>query len=224
MQSLSLIGKVNNDQHFGQNPEVNLINIPSLKFTQISYHSIFTFLYLQFRAFYDKDRDSGVDGSLKSNSPSPPNHRATSESDSAAESSIADLDEIVEKFIQYMWQQTKSKSEKKYEFDDLDVVVNWNKIVMHQDDAKFEPKALAKQQPLNQTLFKTYFTNKSNQVQEYSFKTERTTRQSCAFSFAKGFSRGKESGISFKLPSKYFLELKFIKIRHGILEDLELNR
>ena len=123
---------------------------------------------------------------------------------SSADRTIVDLDIIVEKFIQYMWETTKSKSDKKYEFEDLDIVVNWTKMEIISDSAKFEPKTTGFKNPVNQTLFKTYFTNKTNQVQEYSFKTERTTRQSCGFSFVKGFTREKEASISFKLPGYFF--------------------
>ena len=59
---------------------------------------------------------------------------------SSADRTIVDLDIIVEKFIQYMWETTKSKSDKKYEFEDLDIVVNWNKMEIISDSAKFEPK------------------------------------------------------------------------------------
>ncbi len=139
---------------------------------------------------------------VNSNSPSPPGQRSAQGKSSVADRSIADLDEIVEKYVQHMWAQTKSKSEKKYEIEDLEVVVNWNKVSVTQDEALFEPKSIGTQQPLNQTLFKTYFTNKSNQIQEYSFKTERTTRQSCAFCFTKGFTREKETGVTFKIPGQ----------------------
>lgn len=97
-----------------------------------------------------------------------------------------------------MWEKTKSRSEKKYEFEELDIEINWGKMDIVHEEAKFEPKKAPK--PMNQTLFKTYFTNKTNQVQEYSFKTERVTRQSCGFSFNKGFSREKEANISLKIP------------------------
>lgn len=97
-----------------------------------------------------------------------------------------------------MWDKTKSRSEKKYEFEELDIDTNWNKLDIIQEEAKFEPKKAPKL--MNQTLFKTFFTNRTNQVQEYSFKTERVTRQSCGFSFNKGFSREKEANISLTIP------------------------
>lgn len=173
MHHLSLSGKVNRDQHFGKNDE--------------------------YKAFYtSKDTDSVLDGSVSSNTSSPPGIRANE--NSAADKSIVDLDLIVEKFIQYMWEKTKSKSEKKYEFEDLDIHVNWAKVDFTQEEAKFEPKKSGIKEPMNQTLFKTKFTNKTDGVQEYSFKTERTTRQSCCFSFSKGFSREKEAAVGFKIP------------------------
>ena len=113
---------------------------------------------------------------------------------------IVDLDLIVEKWIAYMWGHTKGKS--KYEFEDLDIIVNWAKVELEQDEAKFDTnsKSLHSHAPTTQTLFRTYFTNRTDMEQEYSFQTTRVTRQSCGFSFIKGFCREKEGGVKFKLP------------------------
>lgn len=103
-----------------------------------------------------------------------------------------------------MWEKTKaSQSSKapKYELEDLEVVVNWARVELIQSDAQFErgpnPRSQA---PIAQTLFRTYFINNTNTEQEYSFKTERSTRQSCGFCFTKGFCREKEGGVTFKIP------------------------
>lgn len=104
-----------------------------------------------------------------------------------------------------MWEKTKTKQQaSKYEFEDLDIVVNWAKVELIQEEAKFEQeKNSAKSRaPTSQTLFRTYFTNRTDIEQEYSFKTERITRQSCGFSFMKGFCREKEGGVMFKLPQE----------------------
>jgi hypothetical protein len=106
-----------------------------------------------------------------------------------------------------MWEKTKTKTTK-YELEDLDIIINWAKVQLIQDDAKFDlgnhngnlRHLLTNQPPKTQTLFRTYFSNNTNQEQEYSFKTERTTRQSCTFSFYKGFSREREGGINVKIP------------------------
>ena len=101
-----------------------------------------------------------------------------------------------------MWERTKTKQQAKYEFEDLEIVVNWAKVELAQDEAKFDTHAnsLNSHVPVSQTLFRTYFTNQTGTEQEYSFKTERTTRQCCGFSFIKGFSREKEGCVKFKLP------------------------
>lgn len=174
-----LIGKVNRDPQFGKDQE--------------------------FRQFYNGSNNNNND-SLRSDSgvstSSSSTQKSNTDSSSIApkEKTIVDLDLIVEKWISYMWFQTKGKS--KYEFEDLDIIVNWAKVDLDQDEAKFETttKSLHSHAPTTQTLFRTYFTNRTDMEQEYSFKTSRTTRQSCGFSFIKGFSREKEGGVKFKLP------------------------
>ena len=140
-------------------------------------------------------------GSYGSNSNSPNSSKPENKA-------IVDLDVIVEKWIMYMWEKTKTKQEKiRFEFEDMDVVVNWARVELIQGDAKFESanelsarNLFAYHKPKTQTLFRTYFTNNTDIEQEYSFKTDRVTRQACSFSFIKGFSREKEGGITFKLP------------------------
>ena len=119
----------------------------------------------------------------------------------ASEKNIMNLDLIVEKWISYMWEKTKSKSDHKYgDFEEINVLIDWKRCEMNQESAKFE-KNTNQAKLRSQTLFRTYFTNKTDTEQEYSFKTERLTRQSCSFSFMKGFSQEKEGNISFKLPN-----------------------
>jgi len=166
----SLISKVNRDQHFGQNQE--------------------------FRQFLDNQNDNSLRSDSGVSSTSTP-----SMSDQT-DRTIVDLDLIVEKWIYYMWEKTKtSKQSSKYEFDDLNIVVNWSKVELVQDEAKFSKEnRLESKMPTSQTLFRTFFTNNTDIEQEYSFKTDRVTRQSCGFQFMKGFMREKEGGVSFKLP------------------------
>ena len=88
---------------------------------------------------------------------------------------VVDLDLIVEKWISHMWEKTRTKNTK-HELDDLQIVVNWRRVEIEQSEAKFEHNTPTKNRiPNNQTLFRTYFTNKTDQEQEYSFKTERVT-------------------------------------------------
>lgn len=162
--------------------------------------------FLKFREFYDNNSNR-PDSALSGNS-----YQSSNNSSSASPSggsggqdrTIVDLDLIVEKWITYMWEKTKlaqSSKAPKCELEDLDIVVNWARVELTQSDAQFErgqsPRSHA---PIAQTLFRTYFINNTTQEQEYSFKTERSTRQSCGFSFTKGFCREKEGGVTFKIP------------------------
>lgn len=128
------------------------------------------------------------------------NRRNSNDSDNDDNKMIVDLDTIIEKYVQWAWESHKPKHLAKYDFDDLDIVVDWKRVKFEYDEPKFEqaPKNFA---PKNQTLFRTFFTNNTDLEQDYSFKTERTTRQSCTFSFNKGFSREKEGGFKFALPN-----------------------
>lgn len=111
-----------------------------------------------------------------------------------------DLDQLVERWVCYMWDKTKSKNTK-LEFEDTQILIDWSKVELDQDDVKFDkPAKTPYREPVSQTLFSTYFTNKTDQDQEYSFKTERKTRQSCTYSFEKTFTREKETGLTIKLP------------------------
>jgi hypothetical protein len=169
----TLMGKVTKDAAFGLNNE-------------------FKSLYV--------DTNNNNDSALSSNSSSDmSNNQPTANPDKV----IVDLDLIVEKWITYMWEKTKTKTQSsKYEFDELEVIVNWSKADILQEDAKFEGGNVhhASIAPSQQTLFRTYFNNRTDNQQNYSFKTDRTTRQSCSFSFIKGFCREKEAAVGIKIP------------------------
>jgi len=115
----------------------------------------------------------------------------------AENKSVVNLDIIVEKWIAFFWEKTRSKNEK-HEFEELSIEIDWKRCDISQEPAKFCNNSKGKIN--SQTLFKTCFSNKTNTEQEYSFSTERTTRQSCAFSFVKGFSREKECQMAITIP------------------------
>jgi hypothetical protein len=57
---------------------------------------------------------------------------------------IVDLDLIVEKWIMFMWEKTKTKQQaSKYDFRNLEIIVNWGKVKLIQDDAKFDSETRA---------------------------------------------------------------------------------
>jgi len=83
----------------------------------------------------------------------------------------------------------------------LDMKIDWAKVDFQYNEPVFE-QVMENKLPQTQTLFRTFFSNKTELEQEYSFKTERTTRQSCKFAFMEGFTNDKSGGITFKLPGE----------------------
>lgn len=167
----SLMKKVDKDLHFGDNKE--------------------------YKEFLSNGGGSRCDSAMSNDS----RQSVQSTETYGAEKVIVDLDLIVEKWINFMWDKSKSKHGK-IEFEDLEIIADWKKVDLSQDDAKFDTMIYGNKAPVAQTLFTTHFTNKTEHIQEYSFKTERKTRQTCCFSFMKGFSREKEGGVNIKLPQE----------------------
>ena len=79
-------------------------------------------------------------------------------------------------------------------FDEVDIIIDWKRVQIQQDDAVFNQSfdETTPKIPISQTLFRTTFTNTTDSEQEYSFKTERKTAQTCSYSFQQGFSKTKE--------------------------------
>ena len=70
---------------------------------------------------------------------------------------------------------------------------------------------------LFQVLFRTFFSNHTDQEQEYSFKTERTTQSSCEIEIEKGVTYGEEMNVSLKTPCEVF------EASAGFSRELELR-
>ena len=114
-----------------------------------------------------------------------------------------DLEDLVTKWAWEMFDYTKTKEQAKIPRDNLQMTVNWKHVRFSHHDPFFEEIAKPKA-PKAQTLFKTYFSNSTNQEQEYSFKTERTTTSTCEVSIENGFTVGQELCVSLKTPCEVF--------------------
>lgn len=116
----------------------------------------------------------------------------------APDHGIADLDRLIEKYAKRAYRKKEPKAS---DFEELLLDVEWIGFSITNDEATFELEQVKiGKKPLKQSLFETFFINNSSEVQECSFKTERKTRQSCSFSFTKGFSKEKDAGLTIKLP------------------------
>lgn len=67
-------------------------------------------------------------------------------------------------------------------------------------------------------LFQTKFTNNTNDEQEYTMKTEKTTSSSCSTSIETGFTKGYEMSITLKTPCEV------LEANAGYKNEMSLTR
>lgn len=120
---------------------------------------------------------------------------------------IVDLEDIVKGWSKEVFEITKRGAQSKIPKEMLQFNINWKHVKFHFDEPQYEavPQTFGgsalntpKFQP--QVLFRTYFTNNTDFDQEYSFKTERTTRSSCTVCVESGFTRGFEFALKLATP------------------------
>lgn len=116
---------------------------------------------------------------------------------------IVDLEEIVKDWALKMFDVTKTKEQGRIPKDNLEFTVNWKGVRSVHSEADFAD-AVHAPSPKAQVLFKTFFTNNTNMEQEYSFKTERTTRSTCDVAVEKGVTIGQEMSIKLMTPCEVF--------------------
>lgn len=117
----------------------------------------------------------------------------------AAKNSVVDIEAIIKQWALQMFKITRNKEQARIPVDDLLFNVNWKKIKITHKSPDYEEKTKPPE-PKSQVLFKTSFRNNTEHEQEYSFKTERSTRSSCEVQIEKGVSYGEELGLSLTLP------------------------
>ncbi|KAI0990178.1 hypothetical protein GJ496_000705 [Pomphorhynchus laevis] len=94
---------------------------------------------------------------------------------------ISNLDEIVEDWIWNVWHLTRQRKQRKYSREDLLIEIDWKRVSFEQDE--------------------TYFTNNTENEQDYSLKAERSTSVDLSVFFSKGFRREEEKYLQLKLPN-----------------------
>ena len=116
---------------------------------------------------------------------------------------IPDVEAIVKRWALEMFEYTKSKEQAKIPKDSLIYSVDWKNVKFKHHTPEYtdaeKPPA-----PKAQVLFKTFFSNDTDQEQEYSFKTERVTRSCCEVFIEKGVTIGQEMSINLKTPCEVF--------------------
>ncbi|OZC08191.1 hypothetical protein X798_04807 [Onchocerca flexuosa] len=119
---------------------------------------------------------------------------------------LVDLEVIVLNWAKQIFDVTKTKAEAKINKKFLQYNINWS----HLFNESLEPIYTigdvdvrnVRQSKDEQSLFKSTFTNTTEREQEYSFKTERSTRSAATVIIEKGVCRGVEMALKLKTPGE----------------------
>ncbi len=114
-----------------------------------------------------------------------------------------DLEDLVKKWAWQMFDITKTKEQSKIPRDCLMMTISWKKVrFVHTKPEYDETQKPAS--PKSQCLFRTFFSNNTDQTQQYSFKTERVTRSCCDVVIEKGYTFSEEMSIKLATPCEVF--------------------
>lgn len=120
---------------------------------------------------------------------------------------VVDLEEIVKRWAMEVFDITKTKEQARIPKDMLQWNINWKHVKFYFDQPRYDAFPLSgagsghkRPHVQPQVLFRTHYSNNTDYEQEYSFKTERTTRSSCTVCIEQGFTRGFEFALKLTTP------------------------
>jgi hypothetical protein len=116
---------------------------------------------------------------------------------------LVSLDDVIEDWAMDMFKVTANKKQAKIPKDALEKTISYKRVRFDHDGPNYEDeRKVAK--PMSQVLFKSHFTNNTDTDQDYSFKTERTTRSTCEVYYEEGYTIGQEVSVTLKTPCEVF--------------------
>ncbi|ELT98860.1 hypothetical protein CAPTEDRAFT_195892 [Capitella teleta] len=139
--------------------------------------------------------------------------------------------EIERPLIEYAWSDVASPTimdqlfrNSRYEFE-----VNWNYLNIVHEIKRFKRKKLSRDFPNNiikrdLCLFKTDFTNRSNVTQNFTFKTERSTKTTASVNVQTGFQVGGNFNLEFSLPTVASEKIDAFKVTGGLSGQLSITK
>lgn len=133
-----------------------------------------------------------------------------------AATEVVDLDTVVIQWAKTMFDTTKTKEQAKIHKDNLTFTINWNRVKVIHGDPDYDEK-LHQSRPKSQLLFRTYFTNETDQEQEYSFMTERMTTSTCEVQLERAVTRGGNVGLTLKTP------LEILEVNAGFHREVNVT-
>ena len=114
-----------------------------------------------------------------------------------------DLEVVIRRWAEMMFNETKTKEQSRIPKEALGYNINWKKVhFVHGEPEFFDAEKPPK--PKAHVLFRTFFTNRTSQDQEYSFRTSRVTSSTCDVVMEQCYTIGYEMNISLKTPCEVF--------------------
>ncbi|VDO97121.1 unnamed protein product [Soboliphyme baturini] len=136
----------------------------------------------------------------------PGSSNSTSPKSKPNSENVFDLEALILRWARQIFDITKTKEQARIPKDFLEFTINWKQAKFHYGSPtysgipSFKKRHDPRCQVQPQLLFRTYFVNKTNQEQEYSFKAERVTRSACTVIIEQGLTRGAEFGLKLATP------------------------
>lgn len=114
---------------------------------------------------------------------------------------IIDLEDIVKTWAWTSFLKTRSKDYSKLRYEDVNLAVNWNRTRFVTEKPDYSDQVMS-DIPKAQVVFKSTFKNNTNNEQEHSFQTERTTACVSTTNMTKGFTKGFHVEMKLGLPEE----------------------
>jgi len=114
---------------------------------------------------------------------------------------VIDLEEIVKDRAWNFYKRIRKFWQPKH-LDDVNIIFDWSGVSFVPDETKFDEKEIGPELKPEQhvTIFKSVFENKSEREQMHSLKAERQTVAICKSSLTKGFTKGRNVGLTLQAP------------------------
>ncbi|KAL5969433.1 hypothetical protein TSMEX_002848 [Taenia solium] len=99
----------------------------------------------------------------------------------------------------------------------LEVQLVWEDVVCWSDAPSFADSHSVRL-PKSHVLFSTAYRNNTDGVQEYNFRTDRSTRSTAEIEISKGFSAHRELGVKLQLPNQ------ILEANAGFSQEISLTK
>ena len=128
-----------------------------------------------------------------------------------------DLENLIKKWAEGMFTLSKTKEQLRIPKKYLAYSIDWKKVRFVHGKPKYLDHNKSAPQPTTQVLFRTFFTNRTGEDQDYSFRTSRVTSSTCDVVMQRCYTVGSEMNISVQTPGEV------LKANAGFSKELSLT-